>query len=249
VVSHPGITYGGLVHDGALTGGAAVDALAAVAAQLGAGGATTLRYKAVPLVYHQRPSSDDRYALWAAGAVLSRCDLSCAVDLQRPRRRGSRRDRGLKRARREGVEVREGIELVEPFWRVLEAVLAARHDVRPVHGVEEIRELHRRFPEQIRFVAAALEGEVVGGTVLFCTPAAHHAQYIAAADRGTAAGALDLVFDHCIARATAEGARYFNFGVSTEQGGRVLNRGLHAFKAEFGGGGVVHEVFALPLTP
>jgi hypothetical protein len=249
VVSHPGVTYGGLVHDGALTGGPAVDALAAVAAQLAATGARTLRYKAVPVVYHQRPAGDDRYALWAAGAVLARCDLSCAVDLGQPGRRGSRRARGLKRAVREGVELRHGVETAAAFWPVLEAVLGARHDVRPVHSVDEIRELHSRFPEQIRFVAAVLDGEVVGGTVLFCTPAAHHAQYIAAGERGTAVGALDLVFDDCIARAAAEGARYFNFGVSTEQGGHVLNRGLHAFKAEFGGGGVVHEVFELSLTP
>jgi hypothetical protein len=249
VVSHPGVTYGGLVHDGSVTGGAAVDALAAVTAELAAGGASTLLYKAVPLVYHQRPSADDRYALWAAGAALTRCDLSCAVDLERPGRRGSRRDRGLKRARREGVEVREGVETAEGFWTVLEEVLGARHGVRPVHTLAEIRELHRRFPEQIRFVAAVLDGDVVAGTVLFLTPAAHHAQYIAAGDRGTTAGALDLVFDHCLAQAAAAGARYFNIGVSTEQGGRVLNRGLHAFKAEFGGGGVVHEVFALPLTP
>ena len=134
------------------------------------------------------------------------------------------------------------------MWPVLESVLGARHGVRPVHTLEEILDLHARCEGQIRFVVAELDDSVVGGTVLFCTPAAHHAQYIAADDRGTRIGALDLIFDSCIAQAAAEGARYFNFGVSTEPGGGGLNRGLHAFKAEFGGGGVVHEVFGLPLT-
>jgi hypothetical protein len=248
VVSHPGITYGGLVHAGLLTGGPAIDALRAIRAHLAAGGYRGLRYKAVPVVYHRRPATDDRYALHAAGATLARCDLSCAVDLEHPGRRGSQRARGLKRALKAGVELRDGVAVAEAFWPVLERVLADRHGLRPVHSLPEILELSRRFPEQVRFVVAELDGEVVAGTVLFCVATAHHAQYIAAAPRGTEVGALDLLFDRCIARAAEDGARYFNFGVSTEQGGRVLNRGLHAFKAGFGGGGVVQEVFELPLA-
>ena len=245
VVSHPGSTYGGLVHRGALTGGAAVDALDAVRAHFAADGLRTLVYKAVPSIYQRRPAADDRYALWQAGARLERVDLSTAIDLADPGRRGSRRTRGLKRARKEGLEVRAGRDQAAAFWPVLEQVLGARHGVRPVHTLAEILTLHDRFPEQIAFVVAHLADEAVAGVVLFRTPVVHHAQYIAASDRGTATGALDLLFDHCIAEAA--GARYFNFGVSTEHGGRVLNRGLHAFKADFGGGGVVHEVYALAL--
>ena len=245
IVSHPGVTYGGIVHGGVLTGGLAEDALSAVKAALS--GFERLIYKAVPIVYHQRPALDDRYALWAAGASLVRYDLSCAIDLANPGRRGSRRTRGVKRARREGVELREGVEQAERFWPVLIEVLEARHGVRPVHTLHEILDLHRRCGAAIRFVAAELDGTVIGGTVLFCTPSAHHAQYIAASDRGTEAGALDLLFDACIDRATTEQRRYFNFGVSTHPGGG-LNRGLHAFKAEFGGAGVIHEIFELPLT-
>ena len=248
VVSHPGVTYGGLVHTGALTGGPALDALAAVQAFFAAAGASSLVYKAVPSVYHRRPSLDDRYALWHAGARLSRVDLSTAIDLSDPGRRGSRRTRGLKRARKEGLEVRTGREQAAPLWPVLAAVLGARHGVRPVHTLEEILLLQDRFPEEIDFITGWLDDELVAGVVLFKTPSTHHAQYIAAADRGTAVGALDLLFAHCIEAATAAKARYFNFGISTEEAGRVLNRGLHAFKADFGGGGVVHEVFDLPLA-
>jgi hypothetical protein len=244
VVSHPGATYGGLVHS--LTGGAVVDALGAVRAHLAATGARGLRYKPVPIVYHGSPAMDDRYALYAAGATLVSCDLSCAVDLQHPGRRGSQRVRGLKRARKAGVELEEGPAVAQAFWPVLERVLADRHGLRPVHTLEEILELRRRFPEQVRFVTVHEGGEVIAGTVLFCVGIAHHAQYIAAGPRGTEVGALDLLFDRCIERATAEGARYFNFGVSTEQGGRLLNRGLHSFKAGFGGGGIVQEVYELP---
>jgi hypothetical protein len=43
------------------------------------------------------------------------------------------------------------------------------------------------------------------------------------------------------------GARYFDFGVSNEQGGQILNEGLYRFKMSFGAGGVVHEFYEVAL--
>ena len=48
-------------------------------------------------------------------------------------------------------------------------------------------------------------------------------------------------------KGVAEEEESVDFGISTEDGGAVLNEGLVCFKEEFGGGGVVHEVFTLDL--
>jgi lipid II:glycine glycyltransferase (peptidoglycan interpeptide bridge formation enzyme) len=76
----------------------------------------------------------------------------------------------------------------------------------------------------------------------------HHAQYTAASTIGNKTCALDMVFEHCMVNASTQGARWFDFGISNEDGGQVLNDGLYRFKAEFGGGGVVHEFFELNLS-
>src|ERR1051326_8316897 len=59
----------------------AVEALETVRDAYAAVGVDTLVYKAVPHVYHRRPSADDVYALHRLGARLVRCDLSCALDV------------------------------------------------------------------------------------------------------------------------------------------------------------------------
>src|SRR5205085_134261 len=99
VLSHPGITYGGVLHTGALRGARMFNALAAIAAHYTARGYETLRYKAVPYIYQQMPAADDLYALAHAGAVRYRCDLSCAIDLAQRLVPSTRRQRGQKKAR------------------------------------------------------------------------------------------------------------------------------------------------------
>jgi hypothetical protein len=248
VVSHPGATFAGLVHDGCLGGPANLEAMGSVVQHYASRGFDRLRYAPVPHIYHRRPSEDDLYALFRFGAERVRCDLSCAVDLEVGARPSSRRRRGQSKARRQGVEVLEGPELVEELWPVVEANLAERHGARPVHDAGEMRRLVDLFPEQITLVVARLAEEPVAGVVLFEGDRVSHAQYIASVGAGQAAGALDLVFDHCLTRAAARGVRFFDFGTSNREEGRVLNEGLYEFKAEFGGGGVAYEQYELDLT-
>jgi len=248
VTSHPGATFGGLVHDGALQGAALVSAMAAVAGYLRNLGVVRLQYAAVPWIYHQRPSGDDLYALFVMGAKRYRCDLSCAIELTVGARLSSRRRRALKKAHKASVQIETGAALADEFWPVLEQNLGQRHGARPTHSLDEIKMLLDRCPEEIEIVVARIGQVVEGGTVLFLSPTVAHAQYIASTADGNRAGALDAVFDHCIRRAVESGRRIFDLGTSNREGGRVLNASLYDFKAQFGGGGVVHEFYELDLS-
>lgn len=248
VVSHPGITYGGLLHAGGLLGEAAIEAFEAARAHYRALGYEALRYKAVPHVYQRQPAADDLYALFRLGAARYRCDLSCAIDLADRPAPSQRRRRGAKKAAQRGVRIEEGSGLAPAIWEVIEDNLGRKYDLRPVHSAVEIALLHGRFPGEIEFVAGVLDEEVVAGVVLFNTHRVTHAQYTAASQAGYDTSALDAVFEHCISKARARGARFFDFGNSNEQEGRYLNPGLYRFKTEFGAGGVVHEFYEIPLA-
>ncbi len=246
IVSHPGCTYGGFVHHGALAGDAMVAALCTVAAHYAAGGAKRLVYKPVPFFYHQGPAQDDLWALFRLGAQRTRCDLSSTIDLDNQLPRSSRRKRSLSKAKKAGVTLVEGSAHLAALWAVLGENLDRKHGSVPVHRFDEIRLLADRFPKQINCVGAMLEGSLIAGVVLFNTPLTRHAQYIAASDEGQRVSALDAVFDQCISVARESGQRWFDFGISNERDGR-LNKGLHRFKSEFGSGGAVHEHYELPL--
>lgn len=247
VVSHPGITFGGLLHTGELYGEKMIEAMEAVKDHYAKQGFHTLRYKVVPHIYHQAPAQDDLYALFRAGANRYRCDLSCAINLDHRLQISERRKRGQKKAGKSGVEISEGTRFIQPLWSVLESNLARKFQLRPVHSIEEITSLHSLFPENIEFVVATLDSAVVAGIVLFVTPGVVHVQYTASSESGQKVSALDAVFEYSIKKARARGARYFDFGISTENDGQHLNTSLYQYKSEFGGGGVVHDFYELNL--
>lgn len=247
VVSHPGITYGGVIHQGKLKGLKMLELFECLRKYYLELGYTKLLYKAVPFIYHQVPAQDDLYALFRVEAVRIRCDLSSSIDLSHRLSVSERRRRSFKKAVKAGVFIEERAEFISDLWKVLEANLASKHDAQPVHSLSEINLLMSLYPENIKCVVARLEGAVIAGVVLFLSPRVSHAQYIASSDLGYSVSALDLVFEHCIDKALKENKRFFDFGISNEQGGFVLNNGLYQFKSEFGGGGVVHEFFEWDL--
>jgi hypothetical protein len=247
VSSHPGLTYGGLVYAADLGGSEVLDALAAVAAHYRAGGIDTLLYKVVPAFYQRQPAQADLYALFRLGARRVRCDLSSTIDLACPGPVSTRRARGHRKALARGVSVQRGPHHLAELWPVLTDNLARKHGVGPVHALAEITALADRFGAAIECVVALHEAMVIAGVVLFHTPTATHAQYIASSAQGYQLSALDLVFADCVDHARAAGRRWFDFGISTEQGGTVLNGGLHQFKSEFGAGSTVHEFYELSL--
>ncbi|WP_370675587.1 GNAT family N-acetyltransferase [Pleomorphomonas sp. PLEO] len=235
VVSHPGTTYGGFVHDGYLTGERMLEAFEAVGAFMAQSGSRRLLYKAIPHSYARVPAGDDLYALFRLGARRVRCDLSSAVDLAHRLPVSERRRRALRKSQRY-VEISSDLTHIDGLWEVLSENLSRKHNAQPVHSRAEIGDLLGRFPDEIAVRVALVDNEVVAGVVLFLTSRVWHAQYIASSEVGYSTCALDTVFETIIAEATVAGCRYFDFGTSNENAGTVLNTGLYRFKSEFGGG-------------
>jgi hypothetical protein len=247
IISHPGLTYGGIVHDGSVRGAAMIGALDAIAGRYRKLGYRRLRYKVVPPIYHAPPAEDDVYALFRLGARRYRCDLAAAVDLAGRGRVTQRRLRSRKRAEKEAVRTQENWDEIASFWRILEQNLARRHGASPVHSVAEIQILHDRFPDAIVLIMAKIGADPVGGAVLFSSSQVLHMQYTATTERGRAVFATDPVFEHAIDIAGKRGCRYFDFGTCTLDEGRSLGQDLYQFKVSFGGGGIVYDHYELDL--
>lgn len=246
VVSHPGATYGGLVHQGHLVGGRMLDALQAIANFLRGQDCAAFQYKALPHIYTGTPAQDDLYALFRLGATRIRCDLSSTISLADRRPRTERRRRALKKALNQ-VTVEWDIVAWPLVWQLIADNLARKHGATPVHSADELTLLHQRFPQHIRVASARCGDTPVAAVVLFNSQHVWHAQYIASSEEGHDAHALDAIFEAAIEKAKHAEARYFDFGTSNEEAGKILNAGLYQFKSEFGGGGVAHEFYQLNL--
>ncbi|NLE74742.1 MAG: hypothetical protein GX604_08970 [Actinobacteria bacterium] len=112
IVSHPGITYGGIVHNGSLRGERMVEALAAICAAYRNAGMRTLQYKVVPYIYHRFPSEDELYALFRLGAHRCRCELSSTLDLENRLPFAREKRQSIRQAERNDLSVEEGPHLL-----------------------------------------------------------------------------------------------------------------------------------------
>jgi hypothetical protein len=244
--SHGGLTYGGFVIDEGMTLPLMGKVFACAAAALRDSGITRVLYKTVPRIYHTLPADEDAYWLFRCGARLYRRDVLTVSEYGRATQFQERRARSIRKARNRGILVRDASDFAD-FWTILDANLRARYGVAPVHSVEEIQLLAGRFPEAIRLAAAYQSDTMVAGAVAYVSRNVCHVQYNAASEAGKEAGALDLVLDYLLTK--YDGAvRYFDFGASTEQGGRQLNEGLVDYKEGFGARTVVHDMYEWDLT-
>ena len=99
-----------------------------------------------------------------------------------------------------------------------------------------------RFPDHILCFVVKKEETVIGGSIVYATPKVIHTQYIAANELGKELGALDALFDFIIHKCRWN-VPYFDFGKSTEDAGKYLNKNLIHQKEGFGGRGVIYDTY------
>ena len=251
VYSHQGLTYGGLVTSTETTEMQVMNILQGIFMwYVDFLNAAVVIYKPVPYIYADVPAQEDLYALFRAGGRLLTRGVSSVVDQSNPLRMRKLRMRGAKKAIDNGLYIDRMSDgdwaTLEEYWQLLTNVLDEHHGVKPVHSVDEMKMLMSRFPQSIKLYMVRSEREIVAGCIVFVTKRVAHIQYIASGEKGRETGALDLLFRHLI-NERFKGLAFVDFGISTENGGSVLNEGLIFQKEGFGGRAVCYDSYEIRL--
>lgn len=239
--SHGALTFGGLVTRAGLDMQEFCNIYQSVVNHVQGRGYTSLFVKGIPSYYLAAHCDFDEHFLRLAEARLAKVETSFVIDMAQEPEFSSRRKRGIKKALKEGLSVREANNL-QPFWSVLAANLEEKHGARPVHSLEEMILLKSRFPENIRAWEVVHGDSVLGGCIMYESKGVAHSQYISASPEGRDGGALDLLFAQLI-REVYRNFRYFSFGTANE--GQQINFGLARWKQEFGARGYAHRQYQL----
>lgn len=202
-------------------------------------------YKPVPHIYHRIPAEEDIYALFRNGYEIKTVNLSSVVDMRFVLDFNTQQKRHFKKSLSMNPWVRESDD-VSAFMEVLEGCLKVRHDATPVHTAEELSLLKNRFPDAIRLFTAGTGEDIEAEVCIYDYAGVAHCQYIATTEAGRNNGTLTFLMQRLISD-TFNGHRYFDFGTSNEDAGRVLNSGLIHQKFGLGGRGVVYPHFSLSL--
>ena len=248
IVSHEGLTYGGLIVE-PLTHTFQIEQMmdAALDYYKNTLHATRLILKHIPYIYSSQPNDEELYSIHCRGGRLIERGLSQTIDLTRPLPLNQLRQRCLAKARGRNLVTRIATERQE--WDNYHPLLTAsvlRHGFAPVHSVDELWLLHSRFPKQIVLYTTMLDDQLLAGAVVYISPSVAHTQYLAVSDEGRQCGALDQAIISAVSDDRIKQCRYFDFGISTERDSS-LNYGLTLQKEGFGGRGVCYDIYEIVL--
>lgn len=151
----------------------------------------------------------------------------------------SKAKKNISKAIKEGLLFRELVESeYENYYDILCSNLK-KHNAQPVHSFKEINLLKKLYPKRIRLYGVFKERELAAGYLIFnINQLGNHIFY----------GSINYKFQEF--RPTSyglfmlmntfanEGDQYLNMGISTEDGGKIINWNLFAFKESFNGTGI-----------
>ena len=245
IYSHQGLTYGGLILSKQIKFSDVFQIFNLLLSHLYETNYSTLIIKEMPEIYKALPSSEVNYLLHRMKAKLIRRDLLSVI------KRGNNsysRDRiqGNKRGKKFKLTVKETLSFDE-FWNTLLIPnLKNKHNVAPVHSLDEIIVLNKSFPKKIRQFNVYLDDKIVAGTTIFETKTTAHIQYISANSEKNKLGSLDYLFIYLIEEVFNK-KDYFDFGTSNENNGEFINQGLLYWKEGFGARSITQDFYEIQI--
>lgn len=240
--SHQGLTYGGIISSSKVRIIEIEEIFILLNKELKEIGIKEVYYKPVPLIYHMYPSQEDLYFLFKLRARKIECNVASIIFCPPKVEFSKLRRRGIKKGLKAGIMISES-DRFDLFWDLLKENLDLKYKTKPIHNLDEISLLNKRFPENIRLFIASEGSQLVAGVVLYIMQKVIRVQYISSNNEGRRAGALDLLFNELLNRIFSD-MLYFDMGTSYENGGQSLNRNLIFQKEGFGGRGVVYETYS-----
>ncbi len=242
--SHQGLTYGGFVFAENSKLSEVIAIVRTVLDFLHHQKIQTLQLKLIPSIYTTCFAEEIEYVLFLLQANLVRRDCLSVLDLTQNYSLSTDRKQGVKRGAKNELEIKEVTDF-ESFWNtILIPNLKEKHGAKPVHSLEEIKRLHKLFPDNIRQFNVYHQEELVAGTTIFVSNKVAHSQYISGNGDKNQLGSLDFLHNHLITEVFKD-KHYFDFGTSHEDNGRKINAGLLYWKESFGAKTTVQDFYEI----
>ena len=247
IYSHQGLTYGGLVLSKTIKFSSVFKAFKALLETFKNDGFETIHLKTIPSIYHTLPTDEIHYILFLLDAQLTRRDALSVIDLKNTIKISKNRLEGCKRAIKQQLQIKE-VDTFDDFWtQILEVNLQQKHHAKPVHSLEEITLLKKKFPKNIRQFNVYKDDVIVAGTTIFESKQVAHSQYISANEDKNTLGSLDFLHHHLITEVFLQ-KPYFDFGISNENNGKHINEGLHYWKEGFGARTITQDFYQIKIS-
>ena len=200
--------------------------------------------KELPAIYTTEPSGELEYIQFLLEASIIKVEVSSTIKKGSSIPFSNSRKEGCRRANKIGLKIIEEKEL-NSFWNhILIPNLKEKHNICPVHSLDEITQLKHNFPKNIRQFNVYNGDKLVAGTTVFETEKVAHSQYISGDEDKSKLGSLDLLHHYLITEVYMN-KTFFDFGISTENQGKSVNQGLLFWKEGFGARATTYKTYRI----
>lgn len=133
---------------------------------------------------------------------------------------------------------------VDDFYKILMKSLK-KHNAKPVHSLEELLDFkNSRLNDVVKFYGVYYEKELIAGSMVFVfNNSVFHTQYLAANSDYSNYYPMNFLNYNLIREAYLKKFKFFSFGISTEDKGKILNAPLAQFKEGFGAVGSINRTY------
>lgn len=233
--SHQGLTYGGFIFGRSLKLSEIEPMITALLDYLKKTDVKNLYVKGLPDFYHTAISEAIESYLNSLTTELYRTDMVLAIDYNKPLQIHKTKRKHYRKNQGAGFSIEESQDFTK-FWEgVLIPRLEEKHDVKPVHTLNEIMLLKKRFPEQIKQYNILLNNTILAGITIFDKGRIVKSQYGATTQEGEQMRALEYLFISLINKFKDERKSFFSMGtVRDDDHPKGYNEGLLKQKQELG---------------
>ena len=247
VYSHEGLSYGGIIVKGDIKFLKYLELFTYLLKYFDEKSINKLYIKQIPSIYNSNFNGELDYLSFIIGAKIYRRDIISVIEMKNENKISKDRIQGYKRGKKNKLEIKETDDLDE-FWNsILTPTLLNRHEVYPVHSLEDIKKLKSFFNNNIKQFNVYQKGQIVAGTTIFLTKNVAHVQYIGSNTEKNSLGSLDFLFYNLITEHLSS-YKYFDFGNSHEQNGMKVNNGLNYWKEGYGARSLTHDFYEITTS-
>ncbi len=247
VYSHEGLSYGGIIVKSDIKFLKYLELFTYMLKYFVEKSINKLYIKQIPFIYNSNFNGELDYLSFVTGAKIYRRDIISVIEMKNENKISKDRIQGYKRGKKNKLEIKQTDDFDE-FWNsILIPTLLNRHDVNPVHSLEDMNKLKSFFIDNIKQFNVYHKGQIVAGTTIFLTKNVAHVQYIGSNSEKNSLGSLDFLFYNLITEHLSS-FKYFDFGNSHEQNGLKVNNGLNYWKEGYGARSLTHDFYEITTS-
>lgn len=259
--SHPGTSYGGPVLLKNIGLKKAFQLISAIEEYAKLNDYSSIEFRICPKIFHKRPCDELDFAFINNGFKREDEELSTCYYLPDYQTNNTEEliykfDNSSKGKARQGINkgIKNNYDVRELllndyslFYDMLNSNLK-KHNTNPVHSLNELIELKNIYSHNIKISGVYFQNILIGGFLLMnINTQGWHIFYSAMDYKYTNLRPMNFLLFKTIEELANDNQKYLNFGISTEDGGRIINWDLFQFKESFNGMGILRTYWKKSL--